>query len=137
MGIDLDTWRSRIGTHISYLRKKSVNSYLFTSKWIKFDVKKYLLLCSILLVLCGDVEENPGPPLNFPIRGKIHQGDEIFSVDSRGRQCVSCCLSFFLNVMIKPLNSKTWCSDDLDTVLYIGDYIYRHSKKHMKHHEEY
>lgn len=67
------------------------------------------------MVLCGDVEENPGPPLYFPIRGKIHQGDDIFSLDSRGRQCASCCLSFFLNVMIKPLNSKTWCSDDLDT----------------------
>lgn len=104
MGIDLETWRSRIGTHFSYLRKKSYLSSLFSSKWIKFDVKKYLLLCSILLVLCGDVEENPGPPLNFPIRGKIHQGDDIFSLDSRGRQCVSCCLSFFLNVMIKPLN---------------------------------
>lgn len=70
MGIDLDTWRSRIVTHISYLRKKSVISYLFMSKWIKFDVKKYLLLCSILLVLCGDVEENPGPHLIFQFEVK-------------------------------------------------------------------
>lgn len=48
-----------------------------------------------------------------------------------------CCLSFFLNVMIKLLKLKIWCFDDLDIVLYIGDYIYRYLKKYMKYYEEY
>lgn len=72
MGIDLEIWRLRIGIYFSYLRKKFYFSFLFLLKWMKFDVKKYLLLCLILLVLCGDVEENFGLLFNFLIRGKIY-----------------------------------------------------------------
>ena len=44
-----------------------------------------------------DTEQNPGPGINLQenasviLQGSIHQGDEIFSPDSRGRQCLPCC----------------------------------------------
>ena len=50
-----------------------------------------------------DIEQNPGPSnhknlqenASVLLQGGIHQGDEIFSPDSRGHQCLPCCLVFF------------------------------------------
>ena len=89
-------------------------------------------------MLCGDVEEYPGPPtMNFPLHGNLHQGQDIFSDDSRGRQCVPCCLSFFLLTLLKPFSVNIWHESDLDKVLHVGDYIYKYSKSIVQLQNEY
>ena len=50
-----------------------------------------------------DIEQNPSPSNHINLQenasvllqGSIYQGDEIFSLDSRGRQCLPCCLVFW------------------------------------------
>jgi hypothetical protein len=79
--------------------------------------------------MCGDVEINPGPvKSNFPIEGNFHQADEIFSSNSRGRQCVPCCIIFLIRTFMKPFENNEWTSVDLDQILLEGDFVYRFSK---------
>ena len=54
-----------------------------------------------------DIEQNPGPlnHINLQenasvlLQGSIHQGDEILSHDSRGRQCLPCCVVFLVKAV--------------------------------------
>lgn len=99
MGVDLISWRCRIGYFLCKIllcsTKYTTSSLrLLKTKFLEVNIRKYLLLCSILPIVGGDVEENPGPPTTlFPLQGNFHQGQDLFSFDSRGKQC--CCLSFF------------------------------------------
>lgn len=65
MGVDLNIWRCRIGCYIGKIynfRRKFLVFFFWLIKinWLIFNVEKYLLFCLILLVFCGDVEENFG-----------------------------------------------------------------------------
>lgn len=99
------------------------------------------LFLALMLLLCGDIEVNPGPqPQNiksvFPILGNFHQGDEKFSPYSRGRQCVPCCIVFIIKLFLKPFEVHEWQSADIDQILIEGDFVYKFSKKtsnHSKH----
>lgn len=139
MGVDIITWRCRIGGFI--LRGHDLsnkNNVLMKTKWLTVNIQKYLLFCAILLIVCGDVEENPGPSTaNFPLKGTIHQGDDAFSDNSRGRQCVPCCLSFFVYNELHPLQTKEWHAIDLDRILYIGDFVYRYTKSLLQQQHKY
>ena len=54
-----------------------------------------------------DIERNPGPSnrvnlqenASVLLQGSIHQRDEIFSPNSRGRQCLPCCLVFLVKAV--------------------------------------
>ena len=52
----------------------------------------------------------------------IHQGDELFSFSSRGKQCAFMSLSALLTVQNIPL--ATWCKIAIDDVLLQGDQMY-------------
>lgn len=131
MGVDLISWRCRIGYFLCKIllcrTKYTISSLrLLKTKFIEVNFRKYLLLCSILLIVCGDVQKNPGPPTTlFPLQGNVHQGQDMFSYDSRGKQCVPCCLSIFLQTLLNPLKSKVWNANDVDNILIVGDYIYK------------
>lgn len=73
--------------------------------------------------------------MNFPLQGNLHQGQNIFSYDSRGRQCVPYCLSFFMHTLPKSLSANVWHATDIDRILHVGDYIYKYSKsvKQLQH----
>lgn len=89
MGVDLISWRCRIRYFLckilSCSAKYTISSLqVLKAKFLEVNIRKYLLLCSILLFVCGYVEENPGPPTTlFPLQGNSYQGQDMFSFDSR------------------------------------------------------
>lgn len=145
MGIDVNQWRSKIGCF--HLKPKTKNKatnasfYLNESAYVCLHksllLSKLFLCISILLVMSGDVEVNPGPTpndykSNFPVQGSFHQGHESFSIDSRGRQCLPCCVLFIIYSKIKPQKHFEWKCDDLNEVLCGGDFVYRFSREFLR-----
>lgn len=63
MSIGIDDWRMKIGCFLPSSKDSHSLSYLRSKEFLTFNVKRYLLLCSILLLLSGNVEMNPGPGL--------------------------------------------------------------------------
>ena len=55
-------------------------------------------------------------------RASVHQGQAVFSADSRGRQCVAIAAAGACFASLKPIDS--WNSSDLDQVLWSGDSLY-------------
>ena len=55
----------------------------------------------------------------------IHQGDNLFSVQSRGKQCAFMSLSAVLTAQNIPLID--WSQETLDNVLLQGDKMYLHA----------
>lgn len=145
MGIAIDLWRIRIGCFSPRInRGASSNKHFFpvfaTKKTAcillsaSIRLLKVCLCFSLLLLLCGDVEVNPGPLSQniksiFPILGSFHQGDEKFSPFSRGRQCIASCIVFLIKLQSKPFESHKWKSGDVDEVLLEGDFLYRFTKQ--------
>lgn len=120
MGVDVAQWRARIGCY-SCNKSKRIQK--------KNTLGKVCLIASVLLFLCGDVELNPGPKTDFPIQGTFHQGDELFSFESRGRQCLPCCTVFLIKLYMKPFISSQWVAKDLDEILIQGDYVYKFARE--------
>ena len=56
------------------------------------------------------------------LSGNIHQGNDLFSVYSRGRQCAFMCLSAFLTARNNPV--VVWSKTTLNNVLLQGDSMY-------------
>ena len=79
-----------------------------------------------------DVEQNPGPSNHINLQenasvllqGSIHQGDEIFSPDSRGRQCLPCCLVFLVKAIQKRICTNMWNVNNMNEILFAGDKLY-------------
>jgi hypothetical protein len=55
-------------------------------------------------------------------RASVHQGQAVFSDESRGRQCVAIAAAGACFAALKPIDS--WNSSDLDQVLWSGDSLY-------------
>lgn len=104
MGVILDQWRLRIGCFNPNSKTKAKNTWFLNENayggLCKILLLSKLLLCvSLLLLVSGNVEVNPGPTefyykSCFLIQGRFHQGNELFSEESRGRQCLPCCVVF-------------------------------------------
>ena len=62
MGVDTQTWRIKIGTFIHPRKCRNAMKCLFVSGKAVFLTVRGSLVFSLLLLLCGDVESNPGPP---------------------------------------------------------------------------
>ena len=93
---------------------------------------------ALTILMAGDVESNPGPRYDFQVlQGSIHQGDSIFSPASRGKQCMPCSISFLTHFFIKPVTTNNWNIEDMDQILYMGDYIYKFTKNSMHVTHEY
>ena len=106
MGIEIQQWRSKIGSFygicIGKIRLKNtlaMKPSCFDS--IGISMSNFCSLISallLLLLIAGDIEVNPGTCMllaNLPLFGNFHQGSHIFNEASRGKQCVPCCLAFF------------------------------------------
>ena len=87
-----------------------------------------------------DIEQNQGPskPINLQenacmsLQGSIHQGDEIFSPDSRGRQCLPCCLVFFVKAIEKGMCTNMLNLNSMNEILFAGDKLYKYVQKNSK-----
>ena len=61
MGVDIATYRARIGTFsMPFSSKSLLHGYVVSIEACRMSFRLSLLVCS-LVVLCGDVEVNPGP----------------------------------------------------------------------------
>ena len=81
-----------------------------------------------------DIEQNPGPSNHINLQeyasvllqGGIHQTDEIFSHDSRGRQCLPCCLVFLVKAVQKRSCTNMWNVNNMNEILFAGDKLYEY-----------
>ena len=81
-----------------------------------------------------DIEKNPGPSVlinlqenaSVLLQGSIHQGDEIFSPDSRGRQCLPCLLVFLVKAVQKRICTNMWNVNNMNEILFAGDKLYEY-----------
>ncbi|XP_053390464.1 uncharacterized protein LOC128553350 [Mercenaria mercenaria] len=62
------------------------------------------------------------------ILGSFHQGENIFSVESRGRQCTLNAMCSLIHANYSRLN----CSKDLDNVLLDGDSLYKKTVQELQ-----
>ena len=56
------------------------------------------------------------------LQGRFHQGDFRFSIETRGRQCVPCCLIFLICISYHCENN--WTEDTLYDIIKNGDALY-------------
>ncbi|XP_052249747.1 uncharacterized protein LOC127857388 [Dreissena polymorpha] len=73
MGVDITTWRVRIGCFVVKQRLAKCVKMLILSKGVKKSISfiwRLSTCMAILIILCGDVERNPGPPRQDPARNK-------------------------------------------------------------------
>ena len=81
-----------------------------------------------------DIEQNPGPSNHINLQenasvllqGGIHQGDEIFSPDSRGHQCLPCCLVFLVKAVQKRICTNMWNVNNMNEILFAGDKLHEY-----------
>ena len=85
MGVDKQTWRLRIGTYVQPRKCRNVLNKLYVSGKAVFGFVRMTLVFSLLLMLCGDVEPNPGPskPVRQSDRVTTRQSTLSFSADRR------------------------------------------------------
>ena len=92
-----------------------------------------------------DIEQTPSPSNHINIQenasvllqGSIHQGYEIFSPDSRGRQCLPCCLVFLVKALQKRICTNMWNVNNMNEILFAGDKLYKYAKKNSKTYHDY
>ena len=85
-------------------------------------------MSSLLLILAGDIELNPGPNMfQNVVQGSFHQGDRIRFGNTAGTQCTCCCLTSLTLTLVKT--PGRWHSRDLDFIVENGDRIYKSLNK--------
>ncbi|KAH3769802.1 hypothetical protein DPMN_171078 [Dreissena polymorpha] len=72
MGVDITTWRVRIGCFVVKQRRTKCVKVQILSKGVKQSISLIWRLntCMAVFFLCGDVERNPGPPRHDRARNK-------------------------------------------------------------------
>ena len=68
------------------------------------------------------------------IKGNFHQGAEIFSEVSRGKQCVA---NSLIALCLLSTKTSVCSSSDIDTILMLGDEMYRYIIQNSKSSYEY
>ena len=85
MGVDIQVWQIRIGTFIQPRKCRKDVDKLFLSRKSLFLAVRICLVLS-LIMLCGDVESNPGPPKSTRQNERVTTRQstlEAFSSDRR------------------------------------------------------
>ncbi|MEM7275756.1 MAG: hypothetical protein AAF547_21960, partial [Actinomycetota bacterium] len=85
------------------------------------DPSVIFLKINYTLLLSGDIELNPGPPIqpNKSVQGSFHQGDIARFGATAGIQCSCNALVSIIYSRYKPVN--VWEAFDLDVILTEGD----------------
>ena len=126
MGVDTGTYRQRIGLFNSQAGSCSLNA---TALLFKLSTRGLLLWLLLYLLLCGDVETNPGPIPH--INGFLLNTKSVKSVSNRHNKLVELrSLVAFYQAKIICL-TETWLTPDIsDTELFPDDdfIIYRHDR---------
>ncbi|XP_013402374.1 uncharacterized protein LOC106168004 isoform X2 [Lingula anatina] len=60
------------------------------------------------------------------VQGRIHQGSDIFLDATAGSQCT--CMALMALVYNEVKNVREWNADDIETILYAGDVVYRRNR---------
>ena len=71
------------------------------------------------------------------LQGSIHQRDGIFSPDSRGRQCLPCCLVLLVKAVQKRICTNKLNVNNMNEILFAGDKLYKYAKKNAKTYHDY
>lgn len=89
-----------------------------------FRMTLLLSLVQLMMVICGDVESNPGPTFSLrrAVTGTFHQGDLRFG-ETAGIQCACNALYSLCWSQIKSISK--WKEVDLDYILTEGDKLYK------------
>ena len=97
-------------------------SYVESKKCLE-SLYKTSTLFFMFLILCGDIESNPGPYRFLKcIQGSFHQGHHKFGV-TRGIQCTCIALYGVCFSVFKPI--YCWNKNNLDCILEKGDALYK------------
>ena len=73
MGVDITVWRARIGCFICRGKRIKRLKVIILTNGIKKSISLILRVSTcmaVLILLCGDVETNPGPPKQDGTRNK-------------------------------------------------------------------
>ena len=79
------------------------------------------------------INENRGNLVFQCVSADIHQGSNVFSELSRGRQCVANSLVSIVHRAISGKLLTKWDADDLNSVLMRGDELYKQVRKTCPH----
>lgn len=70
MGVDIDTWRARVGCFIQPRKWRSSLRALHVPGFAVSVCLRLVLCLALLVILGGDLEMNPGPPKSQSSRNK-------------------------------------------------------------------
>ena len=129
MGILIEQYRSRIGSHDNFVKTKDTLSH-----WKNhfFSLMFMMVFCNayipLLIRQANDVEENPGPPI-FDVIDPTRticvdhsQGDIALFGENAGKQCLAMSLTAIIYHHIQDMN--LWTSSTLNNILTIGNNLY-------------
>ncbi len=156
MGVTIEQYRSKVGSHANFIKQKEIASCFKSKFWnvmlilffmnafylpsLKHFGKQYknnnesivffikAVHVPLLLRLCNDVEENPGPTLydivdvTKTVCADFSQGCQIRFGQSAGKQCVAMSLTAIVYNQIQDVS--TWDSSFLNTILVNGNSLY-------------
>jgi len=118
---------------------KSLSILLPMKLSLRHPSRRHLSKCSLIFIHCllvtqmSDIELNPGPcpssiVIHHNVQGTFHQGSDMFSDNSRGRQCVA---NAYISCVYKHVSGKSfieWNAPDIDSLLHKGDALYKYTR---------
>ena len=129
MGILIEQYRSRIGSHDNFVKTKDTLSHWknhFLS--LMFMMVFYNAYIPLLIRQANDVEENRGPTIfdvidpTRTICADYSQGNVALFGENAGKQCVAMSLTAIIYHHIQDMN--LWTSSTLNNILTIGNNLY-------------
>ena len=129
MGILIEQYRSRIGSHDNFVKTKDTLSHWknqFLS--LMFIMVFYNAYIPLRIRQANDVEENPGPTIfdvidpTRTICADYSQGNVALFGENAGKQCVAMSLTAIIYHHIQDMN--LWTPSTLNNILTIGNNLY-------------
>ena len=129
MGVTIEQYRARIGTHNNFVKTKEGTSHLGGILWNTMPILNllywsifligYIVYVALLLRMANDVEENPGPTvldIIYPSEtncADVSQGNTRQFGQNAGKQCVAMSLTAIIHTQVKDIT--TWDASFLNT----------------------
>ena len=89
---------------------------------MSLGLKHWKIILTLIILMCGDVEKNPGPyKIAGIVQASFSQGHEKFGV-TRGIQCT--CISLYSVCFSSIKLILEWLSEDLEYIIVKGDKLY-------------